>query len=288
MKIFIVPNLRKPQAKEIATQAAEILRQQGAQVLFREEDGVQLEISSQEIRSHQQAIEESDAIVTIGGDGTLLRIAREIQPARKPLLGINLGRLGFLATCEPCEMQEKLSLLAKGEFISDSRTLLEAKITNQGQIVDTLTALNDIVLFKGIRTQTIGLQVFCDGISLSRYRGDGVVIATPTGSTAYSLSAGGAVVDAALQGILFTPICAHGVQNPPMVFSANRRLRICMESQSEEPIYVSADGNHPAMEIQPQSEVEVFCSSNTVILVQFSPTDQFEAIDKKLIRKTML
>lgn len=288
MTVFIVPNLRKPQAAEISQRTADILQQAGASILFSEQDAKQLGRSGFEGISHQQAIEQCDAIVTIGGDGTMLRIAREVQPFQKPLLGINLGRLGFLATCEISEMEHKLTRLAKGDFLPDRRMLLQAVVHQAGQKDCCLTALNEIVVSKGLRTQTIGLEVFCDGSSVSRYRGDGVVIATPTGSTAYSLSAGGPVVDAQIEGILLTPVCAHSLQSPPMVFSSSRRLRIQMQCESDEPIYLTADGNHPAMEISPHSTVELVRAENMVILVRFNLADQFEAIDKKLIRKVSL
>ena len=288
MTVFIVPNLKKPQTKEVCKQAASILKQANANVLFSEKDAEQLKLVGYEGISHQQAIEQADAIVTIGGDGTMLRIAQEVQPYRKPLLGINLGRLGFLSTCEVSEMQQKLNRLAKGDFIQVERMMLQAVVQEPDKKPKTFLALNDVVIFKGLRTQTIGLEVLCDGVRVSRYRGDGVVIAAPTGSTAYSLSAGGPILDAEIQGILMTPICAHSLQSPPMVFSAQRQLQICIQTESEEPVYLSADGNHPALEISPKTSVTLFQAENKVILIQFSKADQFEAIDKKLIRKITL
>lgn len=284
MTVFIVPNLKKPQAKEVCKQATSILKEANADVLFSENDAEQLELKGYEGISHQQAIEQADAIVTIGGDGTMLRIAQEVQPYRKPLLGINLGRLGFLSTCELSEMQYKLNRLAKGDFVQVERMMLQAVVQDSGKEPKKFLALNDIVIFKGLRTQTIGLEVLCDGVRVSSYQGDGVVIATPTGSTAYSLSAGGPILDAEIQGILMTPICAHSLQSPPMVFSAQRQLQIGIQTESEEPVYLSADGNHPALEISPKTNVTLFQAENKVILIQFSKADQFEAIDKKLIR----
>ena len=285
MKIFVVPNLRKQNAKEITKQAVNILNRHGATVLLDCKTAQQLNIEQKYSYSHQEAIQQCHTIVTIGGDGTILKIAREIQPYSKPLLGINLGRLGFLATCEISEMEYKLSRLVKGDFLEDKRMMIEAKVLQPNIMDKTIIALNDIVICKGVRTQTIGLEVFCDGISMGYNRGDGLIMATPTGSTAYSLSAGGAVVDAAMEGILLTPICSHTLQSPPMIFSSHRKLLIKMHCESNEPIYLSADGTEPIIEINCKSQLEVFCSKSFVVLVQFSTTDQLEAIDKKLIRK---
>lgn len=288
MTILLVPNLNKPQAQAVCLRAAMALYRYGAQVLL--EDALQQScpIQGAEYLPIDQAMEKCDAIVTIGGDGTILRAARDSLSYQKPLLGINLGRMGFLATCEVGELDKKLGCLVRGEYMANRRMLLEAVVCQPDKPSVTLTALNEVVLFKGLRTQTMGLEVFCDETPVSCYRGDGVVLATPTGSTAYSLSAGGPILDASISGILFTPICAHSLQNPPMVFSARRRLRVQVESETDEPVYLAADGHYPPLAISPQSRLELGKAAQEITLVQFSQADQFEAIDKKLIRKITL
>lgn len=288
MRIFLVPNLNKSQARQVCGQAVSILRQAGAVPLLAEEIRADCLLEQAEYHPEQACFALCDAIVTIGGDGTILRTARESLAFARPLLGVNLGRLGFLATCEISEMASKLTRLAKGDFMTDTRMLLQASIRQPDQPPQTLTALNEIVVFKGLRTQTMGMKVFCDDALVSSYRGDGVVLATPTGSTAYSLSAGGPILDAQIAGILLTPICAHSLQSPPMVFSSNRRLRVQVESETDEPVYLSADGNHPAQAISPHSRLELARAEQVVTLVRFNLADQFEAIDKKLIRKITL
>lgn len=288
MKIYLVPNLDKPQTRYICAQAAEILRHAGAEALFDCDTVSRDMIPGGCCVSAQQAMRQCDAIVTVGGDGTLLRTARESLAWQKPLLGINLGRVGFLATCEVSEMPVKLTRLAKGDFMPDRRMLLEAIVSQPGKKPAVLTALNEVALFKGLRTQTMGLRVFCDDVPVSNYRGDGVILATPTGSTAYSLSAGGPILDAEILGMLLTPICAHSLQSPPMVFSAGRRLRVEVETEGDEPVYLSADGQHPPLAISAQSSVELGRAAQAVTLVRFNKADQFEAIDKKLIRKVTL
>ena len=131
------------------------------------------------------------------------------------------------------------------------------------------TALNDVVLYKGWRMQTIEFAVWCDGTLVNRYRGDGVIVATPTGSTAYSLSAGGPILDARIGGMVVTPICAHSLQSPPMEYTGS------------DPVCVSADGSGDHS-LSPGAQVEISLADSHLDLISFNPADQFMAIDKKL------
>ena len=253
MTVYMVLNQQKPEALQVAEQAAAILQQQGACTVWPDADPAR----------DEAALASADAVLTIGGDGTIR--------------GINLGRVGFLATCEIEEMPSKLARLAAGDYQLDRRMLLRARCDAWEQ-----TALNDVVLYKGWRMQTIEFAVWCDGTLVNRYRGDGVIVATPTGSTAYSLSAGGPILDARIGGMVVTPICAHSLQSPPMVFSAQRRLTIRVgEYTGSDPVCVSADGagDHS---LSPGAQVEISLADSHLDLISFNPADQFMAIDKKL------
>ena len=267
MTVYMVLNQQKPEALQVAEQAAAILQQQGACTVWPDADPAR----------DEAALASADAVLTIGGDGTILHTARRTQPYGIPILGINLGRVGFLATCEIEEMPSKLARLAASDYQLDRRMLLRARCDAWEQ-----TALNDVVLYKGWRMQTIEFAVWCDGTLVNRYRGDGVIVATPTGSTAYSLSAGGPILDARIGGMVVTPICAHSLQSPPMVFSAQRRLTIRVgEYTGSDPVCVSADGagDHS---LSPGAQVEISLADSHLDLISFNPADQFMAIDKKL------
>ena len=226
-----------------------------------------------------KAFELCDVIVTVGGDGTILHAARQSLGYNKPLLGINIGRMGFLATVEAYEM-EKLERLVHGEYILDRRSILSVSVDGQNRFRQT--ALNDVVISKSGISQTVDVEIFCDDILVNHYQGDGVVIATPTGSTAYSLSAGGPVLDAHIAGLVVTPICAHSLHSPSMVFSAGRRLRVSLSSPlGPHNALLSCDGRSPET-ISCQDTVDVALSDKYISLICFNEADQFEAIDKKL------
>ena len=279
MIVFIIPNLGNQNAAATVRSAVEMLHRCGAQVLIRDELHAQFAGLPVRFLPEQEAFAQCDVIVTVGGDGTILHAARQSLGFGKPLLGINVGRLGFLATVEAYEM-EKLERLVRGEFSRDRRALLSVAVQG-GQ---DGTALNDVMISKNSPTQTVDIEVYCDDILANHFRGDGVVIATPTGSTAYSLSAGGPVLDAQIAGLVVTPVCAHGLHSPPMVLSAQRRLRILASAAygAPDPL-LSCDGGTPCG-IAPGQAVTVALSEQSVSLVRFNEADQFEAIDKKLRR----
>ena len=177
-------------------------------------------------------------------------------------------------------MLEKLERLVHGEYILDRRSILSVSVDGQNRFRQT--ALNDVVISKSGISQTVDVEIFCDDILVNHYQGDGVVIATPTGSTAYSLSAGGPVLDAHIAGLVVTPICAHSLHSPSMVFSAGRRLRVSLSSPlGPHNALLSCDGRSPET-ISCQDTVDVALSDKYISLICFNEADQFEAIDKKL------
>ncbi|MEG2652250.1 MAG: NAD(+)/NADH kinase [Ruthenibacterium sp.] len=277
MTVFLVPNAQKPRAMPIAKAAAELLRQYGANVLM--EDCFKASFAGQPVKffPEEQAIAACDAIVTVGGDGTILRIARRSLADRKPILGINVGRLGFLATVEADELH-RLKRLVTGDYTLDRRSILEVRVGGTQQVQN---ALNEVVIGKAGVSKTIDMEIYCDGTLVNRYQGDGVIVATPTGSTAYSLSAGGPVLDARIAGLVVTPICAHSMHSPPMVFSAQRRLRVTVSSAQPQQVLYSCDGQAETP-LSDSDTVEVALSDQYMTLICLHDADQFEAIDKKL------
>jgi len=221
-------------------------------------------------------------VVSVGGDGTLLHMAKQCLSHEKPVLGINLGRTGFLATCETSEIKEKLTHLAKGEFQLDDRVLLQAVI--DGNKENTKIALNDVVVYKGQRVQALDYDIYCDAIQVDHCRGDGIIVATPTGSTAYSLSAGGPILDAHIRGIVVTPINPHALQAPPIVFAEDRSITIQMNASGRNQIYVACDGEQEEL-LRDGGWVQIELSKKSVKLITFNQTDQFDAIGNKLRRR---
>ena len=279
MTIYLIPNLTKPQAAATAAAAVEDRCAQGAQVRFPAADAQQ-PFAGRPVAFLEEtsAFSGCDAIVTIGGDGTILHAARRGIGFHKPLLGVNIGRMGFLATVEAYEL-DKLARLVRGDYLIDERALLQVCVHGANSFRQY--ALNDVVISKPGLNQTIEVSITCDGIPVNQFMGDGVVVATPTGSTAYALSAGGPVLDARIAGIVMCPVCAHSMHSPPMVFSAQRKLCVHTMGRGSAGALVSCDGWTPE-KIAFGDTVEVSLSNRSVSLVSFSEADQFEAIDKKL------
>ena len=209
MTIYISPNPGKTSANEIALRAAQILMNHGAAVLMCEQPRTSCSTAGVVYLPLEECLEQADVILTIGGDGTILHEANLSLRYAKPILGINLGRCGFLATCEVSEMEAKLSAVARGEFSVDNRMLLYVRVLGHDGWEGH--ALNDVVVTKGRLQQAIDFSIYCDDILVEHYRGDGVIVATPTGSTAYSLAAGGPILDSQTKGVVVTPICPHSL-----------------------------------------------------------------------------
>ncbi|HET7586120.1 MAG TPA: NAD(+)/NADH kinase [Gemmatimonadaceae bacterium] len=182
---------------------------------------------------------ELDALLTLGGDGTLLRGARLLDGRPVPVLGINLGRLGFLTSCGGEEVERALERFAAGDFRLETRMTLQARSSREP--ARTWRALNDVVLHKGGFARVVHLRAYVAGDLVGAYPADGLIIATPTGSTAYNLSAGGPVVVPALDSILLTPISAHSLAVRPVVLPPNAEIELRVEDAQDE-LLVTVDG----------------------------------------------
>ncbi len=183
-----------------------------------------------------------DAILTLGGDGTLLRAARLVDEHPVPILGINLGRLGFLTCCAGTELETALRRFAAGEYIVEPRMTLEARVLDPlGVERSRFRALNDVVLHKGGFARVVTMRVTANGETIARYAADGVIVATPTGSTAYNLSSGGPVVFPTLETIILTPVNAHTLAIRPLVLPPTSELTVHAEDGPDE-LLVTVDG----------------------------------------------
>ncbi len=252
MTIYISPNPGKTSASEIALRAAQILLTHGAAVLMSDALRESCNTAGVIYLPLERCLKRADVILTIGGDGTILHEANLSLRYAKPILGINLGRCGFLATCEIGEMETKLAAVARGDFQLDNRMLLYARVLGQDGWEGH--ALNDVVVTKGRLQQAIDFSIYCDDILVEHYRGDGVIVATPTGSTAYSLAAGGPILDSQTKGVVVTPICPHSLASPAMVFAQERKLNVCVGQVADDEVFISCDGGtgYPSRRVPPQ------------------------------------
>jgi NAD+ kinase len=223
-----------------------------------------------------------DALITLGGDGTLLRGARLLQGATVPIIGINLGRLGFLTTCGADEMESVLRQLAAGKYVFEPRmTILATAVDEGGTDRQEWIALNDVVVHKGGFARVVRLGLSVNGDSIGTYAADGVIISTPTGSTAYSLSAGGPVVVPTVESILITPISAHALGVRPLIVSPEAEV-VVDTSQSSETLLLTVDGQ-VGTELVPGEKLVVRKAPNPVHIVRLPHSSFFERMRVKLV-----
>jgi NAD+ kinase len=223
-----------------------------------------------------------DAVLTLGGDGTLLRGARLLHGARTPLLGVNLGRVGFLTTASAQTLDWALDALVRRAYTTEERLTLVASIVNrEGRQRDEPAVLNDVVVHKGGVARVVRLRVAVDGDEVGQYSADGIVVATPTGSTAYSLSAGGPIIVPAVDAIVVTAICPHTLAVRPLVVPSQSMVAIEPIPPWDEEVLVSLDGQ-VSTTIQPGERVLVRRAEHPVVLIRLGPESFFARMRKKL------
>ena len=221
MKAVISPNFLKPKTNSILEQSLIILKKYGIDYLVDE--------------NRDDLYEQADVIITIGGDGTIIHHAKKAAAYNKPLLGINAGRFGYLAGLEGDEL-ELLGRLKTGEYITDSRMMLRVKLNDE-----VFFCLNDAVVSKGAVSRMIDIDVTVDD-DMIHYRADGLIAATPTGSTAYSFSAGGPIIDPSVENIMLTPICAHSPAARSSILNAGAVVKISARKPENTETFLTVDG----------------------------------------------
>ena len=242
--IILTPNPYRDKNFQTVRNAMEILKKSGMNprlcLPFDIDRSYEL---PKDLRFHKldRELGNADMVICFGGDGTILHMAKTATRKGLPILGVNIGTMGFMAELESTEL-DKLSKLATGEYSFDNRMMLDVTVQRDRDIIFHDICLNDVVVTKGAVARIVHLQVTCDGIEAMECGGDGVIVATPTGSTAYSLSAGGPIVEPEARNILITPICAHDVGSRCIVASEKRVISVTMVKNARRNAYLSVDG----------------------------------------------
>tara|TARA_B100001142_G_scaffold108752_2_gene110739 strand:- start:7127 stop:7993 length:867 start_codon:yes stop_codon:yes gene_type:complete len=226
-------------------------------------------------------VKKSDVLVVFGGDGTLLHIAEEAAINKKPVIGINLGTLGFLTEGSISKLNSILQEFFEDKLVPDKRQLLNAIIYKKKKLVSKTNFLNDAVINKGALAKIINLDLFVDDILVSNLRADGIILSSPTGSTAYSLSAGGPIVIPSLPLVIITPICPHTLTNRPLVISNNSNIKIRIKTKGS-PVFLTFDGNS-SLEIENDYDVQVSKSPLKLTLLRSTKTKYFDILKDKLM-----
>ena len=222
----------------------------------------------------------ADLVICFGGDGTILHMAKAATRHRIPILGVNIGTMGFIAELESSELQD-LARIARGEFSIDSRMRLDVVIRRGQDVVFHDLALNDVAVTKGAVARIVHLNVCCDGVQALNFGGDGLLVSTPTGSTAYSLSAGGPIMEPDARSILLTPICAHDIVSKCIVTSDRRTITISMAPSARRNAFLSVDGGR-AFKMNMGDVATITCSRMETRLIRLKDRSFYDIINKKL------
>lgn len=267
MIIALFPNEKKQQSFEIAKQIASFLQQRKVRIVAEKAKAEKIGADILEDIDPKTI----DFMISMGGDGTILRLCHNYSQIDAPILGINLGHLGFMADIPVHDIYPSLEDLFNKQYQIDKRIILE---------LEGLKAVNDIVIHRAHNYSLIELAIHVDGFYLNTFTADGIIIATPNGSTAYSLAAGGPIVNPNLEAIVITPICPHTISNRPIVLSANQVIEIEYISEYD-PIDVRADGME-AFSIKSKEKITIRKSEQTFKLVNLYRHEYFSTLRSKL------
>ncbi|MBL0388102.1 NAD(+)/NADH kinase [Tumebacillus sp. ITR2] len=277
--IGLAVNPTKPTAIPVTQNLVEIIERHGAHVFVDEE-------SAEKIGRPELGIPQSDfpsrveILFVLGGDGTILGFARQFAKTGLPMLGINLGHLGFLSEAEPKDMENAVQRVLAGDYCLEERLMLEAQVIRGGQVLHEAVGLNDVAIAKGSFGRMVTNRVFVDDMYVDQYTGDGLLVSTPTGSTAYSLSCGGPVVSPHIDVIVLTPICPHTLHSRPMVIAANQEVRVEVEATHDE-LVLSVDGQL-FYELENHDVIRVRQAGYKTTLIKWRDREFFDVLRRKL------
>ena len=274
----IITKRNKPEALDLTKSIVAWLDKKGIRTLV--DKDVAERIGHPNIIERENIPPNVDLIVVLGGDGTLLSVARQKNIASIPILGVNLGGLGFLTETFKEETFQALEKVVAGDFETDKRLMLKATVYRGGKVVGESTVVNDVVINKGALARIIDLETYIDGGYLATFKADGLILSTPTGSTAYSLAAGGPIVYPSLDSIVMSPICPHTLTNRPLVLPDSCEIRIILKSANQD-VHITLDGQE-GMPLKGDDIVEVRKAGNHIHLIKSSSKTYFELLRTKL------
>lgn len=280
MKIAIVVNLSKSKAITCSREITILMLSNNAGVCMLSEcrpyfKGIQIEYSD----TIETLIQNCDIAVTVGGDGTIIHTAKYAAKFNRPLIGVNVGRLGFAADIEPDEIKQ-LTRILSGDYTVASRFLLDVEVVKNGDSKHYL-AVNDAVIARGQLSKIIDLQLSLDGEEISKYRADGLLFSTPTGSTAYSLSAGGPILAPNMECILMTPVCPHSLFSRSVLFSGESELSVTVKIPSDCCCVLTIDGEKN-VDILAEDKVIIKKSEQTLQLISLHKKNFYKLLNEKL------
>ena len=285
MKIVLSSNPYRDKGLRVALEAQRVLEHSGAQTVlclpFQPKKGDRLDLPRQvPLSLLDKELPTADLLVCFGGDGTILHAARDATLHGVPILGVNMGSVGFMAELERSELP-LLAPLAHGMYTIEERMMLDVKVLRGEKVVSQDMALNDAVISKGSMARVAEMEVFADRVKVTGITGDGVIVATPTGSTAYSMSAGGPIVEPTSKSIVVTPVCAHQLTARAMVLAPERIVTVQLPRGNRKYLYLSVDGGK-AVRLSGGDRVDICRSQRFTQLVRLADRSFYQVINQKL------
>jgi NAD+ kinase len=258
--IGVIGRMGSVQVVASLRQLKQYLTSNNYHVIIEEDTSSMLPGHGLQVASKKLLGEICDLVIVVGGDGSLLGAARELAKSKIPLLGVNRGRLGFLTDISPADLEERLEKVLQGEYIEETRFLLDGHVERNGQPLGFGTALNDVVLHPGKSTRMIGFDLYIDGHFVYSQRSDGLIVATPTGSTAYSLSAGGPIMHPKLDAVVLVPMFPHTLSSRPIVVDGKSEIKLVIGETNETYPQISFDG-----------QMNIACAPGDIIRITKKP-----------------
>ena len=285
MKIVLSSNPYRYQGLRAALEAKRVLEHAGAKTVmclpFQPKKGDRLDLPRQlPLFQLDKELATADLLICFGGDGTILHAARDATFHEVPILGVNMGSVGFMAELERGELP-LLAPLAHGMYTIEERMMLDVNVLRGDRLISKDVALNDAVISKGSMARVAEMEVLAARVKVTAITGDGVIIASPTGSTAYSMSAGGPIVEPTSKSIIVTPVCAHQLAARAMVLAPERVVTVQLPRGNRKYLYLSVDGGK-AVRLSGGDRVEIGCSQRVTQLVRLADRSFYQIINQKL------
>ena len=281
MRIALMPNLTRKEAFGVTGGICSSLKKLGADFCFDSEFKDEFSFTEAEFLPVDEAIDCCDAVIAIGGDGSIIHAAKLAAIKQKPILGVNAGRLAFMAGLEDNELH-LLSRLIEGDYSLDKRLMLKTGIIRDNEVVNCDYCVNDTLVTNKEKQRMTAIDVALDGKMFNSYLCDGVLVSTPTGSTAYSLSAGGPIVDPELESILLTPLCPHSLVDRSLIFRPDAVITV--ESAEDCPLCISNDGTEP-VKIAPGCKAVISRAEFTANFIRIKSDNFIDILYKKLAQR---
>lgn len=280
MKVFLYPNLSKNNCAEYTAEACEVLKSCGIEYSVSEKHRDVLGNIEGMIFGHtEECMDSADIIIAIGGDGTILKCAGRASRLKTPILGINCGRLGFMASLEHSQLH-LLKHLKDGDYTISRRMMLKASASGGDSIY---TALNDVVISRSDDCKISDFEVFKDGHLVSNLRANGVIFSTATGASAYSMSAGGPLIEPEMQCIEFTQICPHSLFARSMIFSADSEIKVKCHTSDNAHVHLNVDGNI-VYRLSDGDDISISRADECLDIIDISGGSFFSSVNSKLMR----